>query len=80
MSGKDKGRVLSRDAAAVLKKMQEGLILVGNKDDYGRDFRLIAARSDTWEDVKHSIAKELADAGKIKPRTAKGNQTEYEPA
>ena len=71
---------LSKDAAAVLEKMQAGLVLVGNTGDYGRDFRLMVKGAPTWVNVNFAIVEELLIADRIKPAANAGTQTEYEPA
>jgi hypothetical protein len=69
---------LSMEAAAVLEKMQAGLILVGDYGDYGRPFRLIPRSAATWENVDFVLVRELLIASLIQPKGKAGTQTEYE--
>jgi hypothetical protein len=78
MNGEDTAPPLSKDAAAVLEKMQAGLVLVGNIEDYGSDFRLMVRGAPNWVNVNFAIAEELLVTRRIK--RAVSTQTEYEPA
>ena len=69
---------LSIEAARVLERMRDGLILIGNLGDYGRDFRLMQRGAENWENVRYGTVEELSNAGHIRARAAAGNQMEYE--